>query len=373
VIKQTFAILLLLTASTSFATKARQKALSNSFHLSGTQTVYTSPYHLMSLDNFIALESGSTATTTVDNGAEGSVLMNVNPEAKILFSLGHLDESVQSQRKFLNNLAGVTAYKTQQNPAEVIYAWKDGSTVWGLGAYYSNFNNKLTAEKESSAGFRFAASYGDFKWKANLGLVNTAVNTVGAQMNNNMYFNLGLRYNMNTLRYAFDFTAWDASQTLNLALEPNESHNFQNLNFRIVDVNKFDGGEFFYGVGLDQTNIKNKIADKKFNRLTAPFIMGAEAKAADWLIVRGSITQTVLVAQSKDEVGYPAAAVTGATGLANGEFAAETNSTTAAAGVGLVLNKIQIDATLKGLMGSTASQNINGTDLLAQAGVIYKY
>ena len=372
-LKIAVSVLVTLAFSTAFATKARTKALSNSFHITGTQTIYTSPYHTMSQDNFVAIESGLTTSTTVDNGAEGSILTNITPESKLFFSLGHSDESAQSQRKFINGLAGVTAYKTQQNPIEFIYGWKDGTTVWSVGANYSNFHNKVSGEKESSTGVRAAASYGDFKWKANIGLTNSAVNTAGDQLNNNTYANIGLRYAQKTLRYGFDVTVWDASQTLNAATDPNESHSFQNANFRVTEVNKIEGGEFFYGITLDQTNVKNKIADKKFSRLTAPFIMGAEIKATDWLVVRSSIVQTVLVAQSKDEAGYPAAALTGATGVVDAEFAAEGNNTIAAAGVGLMFNKVQLDATLTGLVGAGANQRIDGANLLSQASAVYKF
>lgn len=361
-----------LAFSTAFATKARTKALSNSFHLTGTQTIFTSPYHTMSQDNFVAIESGLTTGTTVDNGAEGSILTNITPESKLFFSLGHSDESAQTQRKFINALVAPD-YKTQQNPVEFIYGWKDGTTTWAVGAYYSNFHDKVSGEKESSNGVRASASYGDFKWKANIGLTNSAVNTAGDQLNNNTYVNIGLRYAQKTLRYGFDVTAWDASQTLSAATDPNESHSFQNANFRVTEVNKIDGGEYFYGITLDQTNVKNKIADKKFSRLTAPFIMGAEIKATDWLVVRSSIVQTVLVAQSKDEAGYPAAALTGATGVVDAEFAAESNNTIAAAGIGLMFNKVQLDATLTGLIGAGANQRIDGTNLLSQVSAVYKF
>lgn len=365
-------IIVVCSFSTAFATKARIKGLSNALHLSGTQTVFTSPYQLMSLDNFIAFESGNTTATTVDNGAEGSVLMNIDPASKLFVSLGHLDESVQSQRKFMNGLIAA-AYKTQQNPAEIIFAWKNGSTVWGMGTYYSNFNDKIAlGQKESSAGFRIAASHGDFKWKTNIGLVNTAVNSLGSELNNDMYFNLGLRYSQNNLRYGLDFTTWNASQT-SAGGAIDQSHHFQDINLRFIEVNKTDVGEYFMGLGLQQINAKNKMDDKKFVRTTAPVIFGAETKANDWLVVRGSVTQTVLIAQSKNEVGYTSASLSGATGVVDAEFSAEANNTAVAVGLGLLLNKIQVDATLKGLTGSGASQNINGTELLAQAGVVYKY
>jgi hypothetical protein len=372
--KHLFMLVIVCSFSTAFATKARQKALANSFHLSaGTQTVYTSPYHLMSLDNFVALEAGLTTSTSVDNGAEGSILMNVNSDAKLFLSVGHLDESVQSQRKFVNGIVGVTGYKAQQNPAEIIYSWKDGSTVWGFGTYYSNFNNKAAKEKESSAGLRLAASYGDFKWKANLGLVNKAVNTAGDELNGDTYFNLGLRYNQNTLRYGLDVTTWAVSQTLNAGVSSNLSHSYQDINLRVVDVRKTEAGEFFMGAGLQQVTVKDKLADKKFNRTTLPLVLGAETKANDWLVLRGSVTQSVLISQSKNEVGYTSASLTGANGVVDAEFSAEANNTAVAAGVGIMMNKVQFDATLTGLTGSAATQNINGTDFLAQVGAVYKY
>lgn len=371
--KHILATALVLASSTAFATKARQKSLGNSFHLSGTQTVYTSPYHLFSIDNFVSVEAGLTTSTTVDNGAEGSGMFNVNENSRLFMSIGHLDESVQTQRKFLNALAGVTAYKTQQNPIEAIYAWKADGTTWGLGLNYSDYKNKVTNEAETSTGVRVAASYGAFKWKLNTGLVNKATNTAGDTFDNQPYYNLGLRYQMDTLRFGFDYTGWTVKQTLNGATTANQEHQFQGMNVRVTDVQKVDKTEYFYGVTLDQSTFKDKIADKKFTRLTAPVLIGAETHANDWLIVRGSVVQTVLIAQSKDEVGYPAAAVTGATGTVDGEFAAEANNTAVNVGLGLKLNKVQVDATLSGLSGSTANQKVDGTNLLAQVGVVYKY
>ncbi len=357
-------------STSAFATKARLKALGNSFHLTDTQGVYASPYQVTALDNFISLESGKTTSTSLTDAAEGAILTTISPESKVLVSIGHLDETVLTQRLFANNVLTKT-YKLQQNPLEVIYNYKEGSTVWALGMYYSNFNDKLTSEKESSSGLRLAANYGNFKWKTQLGLTNSAVDATGDSLDSNMYFNLGLRYTQNTLRYGLDFTTWNVSQTSAGAV--NASAGYQNILARITQVNKIENGEFFTGISLDQTNIKDKITDKKFSRLIAPLLMGAEVNASDWLTLRGSISQTVLIAQSKDEVGFTAAAVTGATGVVNGEFSAEANNTIVAVGTGMNVGKVQIDATLKGLVSATASQNVNGTDLLSQVGVIYKY
>lgn len=360
--------------SSAFATKARQKALGNSFHLSGnTQTYYTSPLHILGMAPFVALESGLTTATSADTAAEGSALFKINDTDRFLLSVGHQDESVQSQRKFINSFAGVTDYKSQQNPAEIFYAHKiDDQSAWSMGMYYSNFKDKIGSEKESTAGLRLSASHGDFNWKTSIGLINNSINTVGDEFMNEGYVNLGLRYKSGELRYGFDITTWSVKQTLAGAADANIHHTYQNMNLKVVHALKADGIDYFYGATLDQIQVKNRLTDKSFNRLSLPLIMGAEAKATDFLVVRGSIIQTALLAKSEDEVGYPTGSVTGAANAVT-DFAAEANNTVVSAGLGLVFNKIQIDGTLAGLTGSAATQNIDANKFMGQVGLVYKY
>jgi len=359
--KNLLVILIALTASSAFATKARNTALGSALHLKGTQTVYSSPYHLMELNNFVAFETGKTTATTAGDGAEGSILMNTSETSKLLLSVGHQDETTLSQRAAVNGAAAVVNdYKIQQNPIEAIYAWKDGDNVWGIGTYYSNFNNKKNGEKESSAGLRLAASYGAFKWKANIGLINSAVNTAGDKLNNDIYFNLGLRYSKDTIRYGIDFTTWNASETL-AAGTTGVNISKQDINLRILNVEKVDNGEFFYGAGLRQQVDKDKATDIKTTRLNLPFIMGAEYKATDWLQLRGSITQDVIISQSKVDNGA--------------DIPAGANTTQANAGVGLLWGKAQLDATLGGLVGAAANQKVDlaANNFFGQVGLVYNY
>lgn len=372
--KKLLFVLISVSMSSAFATKARQKALGSSYHLpAATQTYYTSPLHILSLAPYIALESGKTTATSTDSAAEGSALFKINETDRFLVSIGHQDESVQNQRKFINSFAGVTDYRSQQNPAEIFYAHKiDDQSAWSMGMYYSNFKDKVGPEKESSAGVRLSASHGDFNWKTSIGLINNSINTLGDELMNEGYINLGLRYKSGDLRYGFDITTWSVKQTLAAATDANIHHTYQNINLKVVHALKADAIDYFYGATLDQIQVTDRLADKKFKRLSIPVIMGAEVKAADFLIVRGSIIQTALLAKSEDEVGYPTGSITGAANAVT-DFAAESNNTTVAAGIGLVFNKIQIDGTLAGLTGSTATQNIDANKFMGQVGLVYKY
>jgi hypothetical protein len=101
---------------------------------------------------------------------------------------------------------------------------------------------------------------------------------------------------------------------------------------------------------------------------------GIETKTSDWLIIRGSIQQTVLLAQSKDDAAFPTGEgyLAGANGATN-DFSAAPNNTTAAFGVSLTMNNVAIDGTFKGLVGSSPNQQIDADNFLSQVGLTYNY
>lgn len=375
--KKILALVLVLASSQAFATKARTTALANSFHLVDTQTEFSSPYHIFSLPDFVSLESGKTTSTSATDGAEGLVKFSINDSSKLLVAVGHKDETVQTQRKFLNSVGGFT-YMTQQNPVEVIYGMKDGSgTIWAGGLYYSDYKDKVLDNKETSTGLRFSASHGDFKWKVNLGLTNKiekhtnpAAATDGT-LTSQPYTNVGLRYNVGAQhKFGLDYTMWNVKFEDTTGTET-QSHAYQNIKLQYVNTTQADGNDLFYGIGVDSIDLKNKIADKKLTRLALPVWFGIEHNATEMFTVRGSLKQT-LWAQSKDDAGYAVGAVDGAFGAAS-EMAAEPNNTEVAVGLGWKFKQVIIDGTFSGLVGKTATQQVNSTSLLAQVGATYNF
>lgn len=63
-----------------------------------------------------------------------------------------------------------------------------------------------------------------------------------------------------------------------------------------------------------------------------PVIVGFESKTTDWFVLRGSVTQSVLISTVKDERGYPAVGgvTTPANGTAGLEYDGEPNNTSVA-------------------------------------------
>jgi len=335
-----------------------------------TQSEFGSAYHLFAVPDFASLETGKTTATTAADGSEGLVKMAINDNSKVLVAIGHKDETAQVQRTFLNAVAGST-FVTQQNAVEVIYGMKTGDgTIWAAGLSFSNFKDKVADNNETSTGLRLAASHGDFKWKLNMGLSNKAQNTTNGTMTSQPYANLGLRYGIGKdHKFGFDYTSWNAKME-NLTGTETQSHAFQNIKVQYVNTTQADGNDFFYGASIEQTDLKNKIADKKLTRLALPVWFGVEHNATDMFTVRASIKQTVF-AQAKDEAGYPVGSVDGAFGGPETEMASEPNNTVVSAGLGWKFKQVTLDGTLAGLTGKTATQQVNSNTLLALAGATY--
>jgi hypothetical protein len=367
--KKILALVLVLVSSQAFATRARLQSLGNAFHLVDTESEFSSPYHMFSVKDFVSFETGKTAATNTTNGSEAITKFSLNDNSKLLIAIGHKDETVQTQRAFMNANMGGTAFVTEQNPIEVIYGIK-GESIWNVGAYYSQMKDKVNNFNEQTTGLRLAASHGDFKWKLNLGLNNKAENTTNGTFNNQPYANLGLRYNVGAEhKFGLDYTMWTAKHDNTAGTEVN-SYDYQNIKFQYINTTQADGNDFFYGAGIDSITLKDKVNDTKLTRLAIPLIVGFEYAATETFTWRASIKQT-LWAQSKDDQGFANGSVDGAYGAVS-EFNGVPNNTVVAMGLGWNLSKqVTIDGSLIGLTGATANQKINQSNMLGLVGATY--
>lgn len=370
--RQFISVLVVLMSVNAFATKARIQALSNSFHLVDTQTIFVAPLDLMAQKNYITFEAGSTAATSGTDGAEGSISYGINDHSQAAFSIGHKDDAIIGTRTLISNVSGTT-YDVPQNPIHLNYGIKLGNAIYAGGVEYSNKNDAKNSTQEKSAVVSLGAQFGDLQAYTVYSLLNTVEATGGKKLEGAGYVNVAGRYSMDTLVFGLDYYGSKGTSATN-GIE-DLSLNYESFILGLVNSTVKDGTDFFYGAQLINTTVKNRTNGKDLKRTALPVWFGVEAKAKSWLTVRGSIQQTVLLSQVKDEQGFSDAGgsfVTGATGAVS-NFPSAPNNTTAAFGVGINLDKVTIDGTLKGLIGSTANQKIDGTNLLAQAGMTYNF
>lgn len=347
-----------LATTSAYASKARLSALQSSEHLSDTRDVFARPDQALTHGEFATLEMAPSASTTPnaeggfvrkmgDNSAMGAYLGNKT-------GLGHNSLSLSSSYTF-----------TIQNPLNLYYASKMGDMSWGLGLQYAASENKLAKSKSSVMGLAASAT-SSAGWNAEvaLGLTGEATIADTTKVSQSSPMSLSGGYSMDSLYVYAGYSVLGAKTAVSGTTTGDRS--FTTMKVGAVNSHKKDGADFFYGVEYNMTTDQEKTAGTKDKTETTrlPVIVGIEAEAASWLVVRGSITQAVLLGTNKTTPDGSAA--TTDTSL--------TDDTTVAGGLGLKLGKFMVDGTLSAAtVGGTAGKFGSDAHFLANLGMTYKF
>ncbi len=359
-----------LASVNAFATKARFNALATSPHLIDTQTVYSQPADMFFVGgDYVNMESGlGTATgRNGQNNAEGMVVRSYG-DAKAGLAIGHMSTLATQLRSATAlvptqfTLNGGNAL-LQQNPIELFYGMKMGDLAWAGTLVYSKSESKVSPnEKEDTMGLRGGFRMGAMDGRLAVGLSNNYQNDTDGKFKGTLGIQAAFGYWLDTTYLFADLTV--AGFKVENAGGA-ETQKFDTMVYGVSATNsmKKDGTEFFYTLGLKNTEQKNNATltsvETKTTTLAFPVTMGLEVDATSWMAFRGSITQAVPILSSTKT----SAATTTA------ELNPVTNNTTFAAGLGLKFNKLVIDGTI--LTGGT--QAYNSAALLAQVGATYMF
>jgi hypothetical protein len=351
--KNLLTIAIVLCTVNAFATRSRDASLGGSIHLED----FYSPENLFTTGDILRIESGITNVTTVtgvNSGSEGTLRKSVG-EGKIGLSLGHAESTIFANRA----ASGVATIVPQQNELNLSYGFKLADLTLGAGLLYSNYENKISTEKESSSGVK-------------LGVMNSAFYTNATIVTGDSYekgasiykgttgFNLTGGYNLTNSMSVHANIVSSGYKVNDGALKDVSS---TNVAVKFVETIQKDGNDFFYGAGLSTTSLAEKKADTKDTTMNLPVIIGLEANASSWLKLRASVAQDVLISDSK----------TTAPAGTTAEKSPGKNTTAFAAGAGLTFNKVVIDGSIMTGVANAGSQNINSGDLLANVGLTYNF
>ena len=340
--KMTILVAVALCATSAFASKARLKALQSSPHLQDTRDVISrEPDQALVHGEFVSLETSANAAGANDTApnAEGGFVRKLNDTSAMGAWLGAKSESLATTA-----LSEAGSTQTIQNPLNLYYASKAGDMAWGVGLNYSNFENKSTKNKASSMGLNASVS-STAGWEAQLGLgltgEATVTDTTKFEQKSPMFLSGG--YWMDTM-FLYGKYAMGGGKAKDIASGTTTTDKDVNsIEIGVVNSHKKDGADFFYGVSYLMTT--SKVANgTKVEGSSLPVVIGIEADATSWMVLRGSIKQNVLLGSSKT--------------TPNGGTAAETNlqdNTVVAAGLGLKLGKFMVDGSLAATSGGAAS------------------
>lgn len=362
-----------LASGAAYASKARLQALGNAEHLTDTQTIFKNPADMTLWGDWATFEMGTNAfgytpsATNPGNGAavtghEGGLVRSVD-DTRWGFYLGHTSNTVALSR----NAAWTGAAGTilgEENPIELFYAQK-ADVSWGASLFYSNSDKKTTKLKQDTMGLRLGARAGAWDAYLTAGLSNNAkdesVAGTAREIKGTPSFKLGGGYYFDTLYVYGNYTM--AGFKGSVAGTDSAEVAASQLAVGVIDTMKRDGTDFFYGVSYHMDAYEQKTGTAtKSEASYLPVVIGIEAEANTWMVLRASVTQNVLLGTVKDE-----------TTIITGGALAETNtwnhSTTVAAGTGIKFNKFTFDGTLGAANGGV----VNTTNLLANASLTYMF
>ncbi|MCC2680227.1 MAG: hypothetical protein K0R29_2803, partial [Pseudobdellovibrio sp.] len=293
----------------AFATKARIIALGNSFHLVDEQYAYTNPMNLQFMGNLVALETGLTTPTNTRNNAEGIISYAVTDHSRLAVLLGKIDDSMSNQRLLINSRVGAGTYILPQNPLHLMYGSVIGDYILYTGITYSSKNDKVNDLTEGTSGLILSVKTGPTILFLNYSLTNKVEAAGGLEFKGDGNLKLALRHKPANIMYGADFISWKAQSSTNGAVT--EDFSLQTAIVRGAYIEKAEGSEVFYGAQLNATRVHcNKTisvdCSSDFARLSMPLYAGMEILAQDWLVVRGSISQSVIIDRLQDEIGLAA-------------------------------------------------------------------
>lgn len=372
--KKLLVIAVALAAVNAEATNARINALGNSSHLVDTATVYNNPADIFSLGgDYVTFESGATnaagAQQGLGNTAEGMIVRTMG-DAKLGLSLGNRSTALRTTAASaafgaLATPAGLQI--GQQNPLELTYGAKAGDMSWAGTLVYSNLNNKVTEAKESTMGVRLGARAGNWDGAVRLGLGDTVQTLADGKYTGTMSLSANGGYWMDSI-YWFGNLRTAGYKWENAASVEQAKFTTTAITVGALSSMKKDGTEVFYSAAL--TNTESKIDDSvatagsKTTSLTLPLQIGVEAEANSWLTLRGSVSQNLQLLNTTKTSPQSGAAATA-------DLAPGNDNLTFAAGVGMKLNKVTVDASLFQVNGAGTNANITTDNMLANVGMSY--
>lgn len=346
---------LTVAATPALASKARLSALGGAAHLIDTQTIFVNSADIHYLGDFATLEMGASDSTTQPH-AEGGFVRS-SGMGKWGAYLGRQSATVNDFVAASNAGLGAAYLMNENNSLDLMYGTELAGLKWGFGFHYSaaekqtdaaTLGNQKVGTMGASAGVRTDV------WDAYLrfGLMGKSESDFAAagtpELEQKGLIDIGGGYWMESMYVYAKYLTTKGTLT---AAATETDIELNEYSIGAIDTVKVEGGSFFYGASYASSELKQGAA--KTTTTGLPVIVGMELDATSWLVLRGSIQQTVLMGESKTDTTSDKL----------------VNDTTVAAGAGLKFGKLTLDGTLAG----TGTGVVNANNLLANASMTYMF
>lgn len=345
-------------STSAFASKARMEALgqgSTSFYAADTRSVFLNPASLNDTKNYIITEWGASqqADSATAPRAEGGFFREMGSFAYGLYLGNNGDARMQTA-------IAASSFLGHENAADLFLAG-DMGVKWGARLHYANSKDAQTVafEKKNSAfGLGLGVTQGDLEGYVNLDLTDksTGATVVGDEWKRKPGVQVGGSYKFSGMTFFADYASTNeevkaaAGSTLGsviiaantIAAGTTVTHKSSDITVgaaRIHEVNPTARviTDARLVLGTDEIGGSSATAQNGKTKTTKlPVTFAVEADATSWLVLRGSVSQNVILGETKNPAGKKQTIA---------------NSTLINAGATLNFGKLKVD----GVIGTTDS------------------
>ena len=366
----TVALGLAVLATPAFASKARLQALGESvdgsFYVNDLRNVFLNAANVNNHKDTVTFEWGTT----------GSLLDGIGPtsspraEGGFFKSAGNINYGVYlgSESNTSNYFRSEADVQMEEENNIDVFVGGDAGVKWGANLTYSKSAEDETIDDATQTALRtrLGVISGDVEAFANISLSNKAEDANGDELKGKLGYQVGAIYNLdNNYRLFAEYrsntaevdhrTAANDGDLKATQLQVGAGHTSKlndkaNLFTKVqYQMNKAENDTALKGDFSDPTcTLATSVSCEEYSASFIPVVVGLEYDAASWLVLRGSVAQTIWGTQedADDKKGFAESTVVnagaslkfgdlvvdGVIGNSNAGAAATANDTSAGAG-----------------------------------------
>jgi len=394
---------LLLLSSSVFATQSRLLALGmketdndGMYYIADARNMFLNAAYINLYSDQLVTEYGAAGKAL---GGKGTLDTAPQPKAQggVFKKYGPLNYGVylgnESNTSSLLRLAASTdatkILQTADNQLD-LFVGGEAAVKWGVDVVYSNGKDETAGSKDNALATRFGVIGSNWDAHANISLASKSSRTdVDQEFKGKLGLLTGGSYNVVAGGKVFGYYksfSWDQKRATGAMVGGDFSSYYAGYGQEVA-VNGND--KVFVAVSLKKTDLNLNLPTKlEVRHLIIPVTLSYEARANEWLTLRGSVIQNIYgkkdnkgLAIGNADINNTAIGVVSGTYGANGK-ATISNSNEVNAGATLTFGKLAID----GLIGTTSSAGFdestagNGkkgvlswSNLVTKAALTYKF
>ncbi len=355
-------------AAPALASKARLQALgedsNGSFYINDNRNIFLNSAHVNNHKNLVTFETGSaTGAGATDDSATAP-----RPEGGVFFGQGNMVYGVQlgNESNTSNLLRTWAGADSEQNNVD-LFVGGDAGLKWGANLTYGNTTESTTINNDKLLRTRLGVVAGDIEGFANISIMNKSEMKDGSEFEGKLGYQVGGSYTMNAYKLFAEYRSIKAEDKTN---DADGSISLMRVGAGRTDKLN-DKAHLFTKLEVNRTTLNAETAaapaittgGEDLITTNLPLTIGLEYDAASWLVLRGSVSQSIM-----SDVSLK--------GTSNSNL---ENTTVVNAGASLKFGELSVDGVVgnNNDIGAASATGTNGTlrtdTLMSRVSMTYNF